>query len=82
MTIEFDPSSSSAPNYISEMDYDANGNLIYYGLAAPNTAVASADWFIRKLSYDASGNLLSVLDANGTVAFNSAWTNRVALPYS
>lgn len=68
--------------YTTEMAYDANGNMIYYGIAIPGTALSAAAWQIRKLDYDASGNLLDVLYANGSRAFSNVWNNRVALSYS
>ena len=68
--------------YTTEMDYDVNGNVIYYGIAQPGTGVGSALWQIRKLDYDGSGNLLDVLYAGGSRSFTNVWTNRLALSYS
>lgn len=70
------------PQYATEFDYDANGNVIYYGIAQPGSAVSSGSWQIRKLDYDGAGNLLDMLYANGARAFNQAWTSRAGLSYS
>lgn len=77
-----DRASPTPLGYIAEGDYDASGNLIYWGLAAPGTAVGAASWQIRRLDYSAGGNLLDMLYANGSRSFNQAWTGRAALSYS
>lgn len=68
--------------YAAEMEYDSNGNLIYYGLAVPGTAVGTSAWQIRKLTYDSNGNLLSILWANGSRSFSNIWSNRATYTYS
>ena len=68
--------------YTTEMAYDGSGNMIYYGIAQPGTAVGSALWQIRKLDYDGSGNLLDMLYAGGSRSFTNVWNNRVGLSYS
>lgn len=68
--------------YISEGQYDGSGNLIYWGIADPGSAVGAAAWFIRRFDYDGSGNLLDVLFANGSRNFDQAWTARAGLAYS
>lgn len=64
------------------LDYDINGNVIYYGRAPTGTPIGDAAWQLRKLSYDAAGNLLDTLWANGTKLFDQPWTARVGLSYS
>ena len=67
---------------ISRMDYDASGNLIYYGTAHGTALTSEAKWKIQKLTYDASGNLLSRLWSGGGEAFDQVWNNRASLSYS
>ena len=68
-------------NLITELDYDASGNVIYFGQAEPGTPTTDAKWQIRKLDYDGSGNLLSMLWAEGVRGFVNAWTGRASLSY-
>lgn len=70
------------PQYSTEMDYDANGNVIYYGIAEPGSATSASAWQIRRLDYDGIGNLDDMLFANGLRTFNQAWVNRLSLTYS
>lgn len=70
------------PQYTTEYDYDVNNNAIYYGIAATGSAVSAGAWQIRQLTYSVTGNLLSMLYANGSRAFNNAWTARGGLSYS
>lgn len=72
----------SADGLSTELDYDANGNVIYLGRAAAGSAVAAAAWQIRRLDYDASGNLIDVLFAGGVTTFINAWSNRTGYTYS
>jgi len=73
---------SATTQYSTQFDYDGSGNVIYFGIAEPGTAVGTAAWQIRKLDYSGSGNLLDVGYANGSRAFNQAWTGRGGLSYS
>jgi hypothetical protein len=65
-----------------ELDFDASGNVIYFGFAAPGSSVTSAVWQIKKLVYSGTGNLLSIFWANGASNFINAWSGRTGLPYS
>jgi len=69
-------------NYMTALDYDSSGNLIYIGKANMNSSKADRVWSIRKLVYDASNNLTDMLWANGDGAFNNIWNNRTAISYS
>ena len=69
-------------NYMTALDYDSSGNLIYIGKANMGSAKSDAVWNIRKLVYDASNNLTDMLWANGDGAFNNIWNNRIAISYS
>ena len=63
------------------LDFDASGNLIYFGIAIPGTPQSVEEWQIRKLTYDGSGNLTRIQWANGTRDFASIWDNRTTLTY-
>lgn len=68
--------------FSTELDYDANGNLIYMGMSIPGQATSASTWQIRKFTYDASGNLLSILYANGSRTYTNAWDSRVGYTYT
>lgn len=68
-------------DHARRLDYDSNGNLIYFGTAAPGSATSDPVWRIIKLDYSGTGNLLDVLFANGSRSFNQIWDNRVGLSY-
>lgn len=74
--------SGGTATYTNRSQYDASGNLIYYGLAAPGTATSAPLWQIRRLDYDGTGNLLDELYPNGSASFSNIWDNRAALSYS
>ena len=65
-----------------ELDFDSNGNVIYFGIADPGSNVNNPIWQIKQLNYSGTGNLLSILWANGKPTFENIWTNRAALSYS
>jgi hypothetical protein len=65
-----------------ELDFDVNGNVIYFGFATPGSSVTDAVWQIKKLVYSGTGNLLSVFWANGASNFINAWSGRAGLAYS
>ena len=65
-----------------QMDFDANGNMTYFGVASPGTQTTDSNWQISKYSYDANGNLLNVLWANGKSTFENIWTAHAGLTYS
>lgn len=68
--------------YTTEYDYDVSNNATYYGIAPTGSSTSANVWQIRQLTYSVTGNLLSMLYANGSRAFNSAWTSRGGLSYS
>lgn len=65
-----------------EMDFDSNGNVIFYGIADPGTDINASVWQIKKLVYSVTGNLLSVFWANGQPTFINTWSARAGLIYS
>jgi len=65
-----------------ELDFDGNGNVIYFGFAAPGSSVDDSVWQIKKLIYSGTGNLLSIFWANGASSFINAWSGRAGLSYS
>lgn len=74
---------TSVPEAFSKrLDYDANGNVIYYGRAVPGSATSDSVWSVMKLAYDVSGNLLSVQWAGGTKAPAFSWDGRTGHVYS
>lgn len=58
-------------------DYDANGLMIYVGIAPRGAATSDALWIIWKIGY--TGNNLT---SEKTSVPQSIWDNRVALSYS
>lgn len=72
----------SVDGFSTELGYDANGNVIYWGRAVPGSAITAPAWQIRRLDYDVSGNLIDVLFAGGATTFVNAWTDRLILSYS
>jgi hypothetical protein len=68
--------------YICMIQYDANENPIYIGLAVPGTATSDPLWQIRHLTFDPSNNPTSIQYANGVIDFNFVWDNRATLSYS
>jgi hypothetical protein len=69
----------------TEMRYDADGNLLYYGRAIPGSATSAAVWQIRKYLYPGAGPNQSpteVLYANGSTSFDQIFDNRGTLSYS
>lgn len=68
--------------YSKELDFDVNGNVIYFGEALGGTPTSAAGWRIKKLTYSAGGNLLTALWAGGSNTFVNVWDNRAALSYS
>ncbi len=73
--------SGSSSDYTKRFDYDANGNVIYIGLAKPGAATSETKWQIRKLEYDANGNVIAELFADGSAAFDKVWDNRTLYTY-
>jgi len=69
-------------NYTQLLEYDADNNVTYIGIADPGSATSAAVWQIRHLDYDANNNVTSIKWADGDDEFNNIWDNRVALSYS
>jgi hypothetical protein len=78
---EVNNSMATSTDYAEEFDYDGLGNLQYFGKADPGSNTSSSVWQIRKITY-AGANMSSILFANGSNSFNSAWTDRANLSYS
>jgi len=68
--------------FINALEYDGNGNLIYYGTSYSGAAFSEPKWKIMKLAYDGNGNLLTRLWAGGVESFTQIWDNRAGLTYS
>lgn len=71
-----------ASKYIVEFDFSGGSNLIYFGQALTGSSTGSGVWQIRKFTYDGSNNLVSMLYADGTIAFTKTWTSRASYTYS
>lgn len=68
--------------YTTALDFDANNNPIYIGLALTGSAKVDGVWLIRKLTFDVNNNVTDIQFANGSKLFNQIWNNRAALSYS
>ena len=67
--------------YIKRFDYDADGNAIYVGRAAPGTASSTAAWSIQRMTY-LGGRATLVEFAGGNNQMAAVWDNRASLSYS
>ena len=74
--------SAISENFSLALDYDADGNLLFQGLAQPGTAKSAAEWRVKKFFYDASDNLTDIQFADGNKDFDNIWDNRATLSYS
>jgi hypothetical protein len=63
---------------IDKIDYDANSNAIYIGLAPRGTLTSMPQWIIYQFFYDASSRYTGSLCAGG----GQIWDQRVNLVYS
>lgn len=84
MGLYFDQLSSDRGDtvYTVKLDYDANNNPIYIGLADIGAATSDAVWQIRKIDYDVNNDPISVIWADGTDRFEKVWDNRTTYTYS
>ena len=67
-----------APSTITLLD--DQGTTQYVGKAAPRSSTAAPVWQISRIQ--TSGSVLSVMYADGDMAFNNVWDNRASLDYS
>jgi hypothetical protein len=67
--------------FITTLDYNGSGQIIYQGYATPNSSKDKAVWQIRKLTYNGM-NLTDVQFAQGSKEFNFIWNNRAGYTYS
>jgi len=68
-------------SYIKSIDYDASGNVVYYGVTTSGTAKSAAKWQIKKFSYT-SNDLTDIQWADGNTKFDNVWDDRASLSYS
>lgn len=61
--------------------YTASGFAEYLGFAVPGSSAASAVWLIKKLTYSGT-SVTDIQFANGSLAFDQIWNDRVGLSYS
>lgn len=69
-------------NYKQLIEYDANDNPIYVGMAEPSTATGALSWQIKKITYDANNNPTAVEWADGNDSFDNKWDERATYTYS
>ena len=69
-------------DFTNALDYDANGNLIFQGIAKISTAQTAPGWKIKKFTYDVNNNLTDVQYADGNDNFDNIWNNRATHTYS
>jgi hypothetical protein len=67
--------------YLTWMDFDGSGNLIYLGKALLGSSKSDAVCQIRKLIWSGT-NPTDILFANGSLAFNMKFDDRATLSYS
>lgn len=65
--------------YVTAMEYDAGGNLIYMGKAPVASAKSDSKWRIKKFTYDANNNLVDIKFASDK--FDKIWDNRTSYGY-
>ena len=68
--------------FTTALDYDTNGNLIYFGKAGRGASKAAAVWNIVRLTYDANSQLTDMQWADGNALFDNVWDDRAGLSYS
>lgn len=59
---------------IDKVDYDANSNAIYIGIAPIGSLTSEARWIIYKLAYDSSSRYTGSLCSG----LNAIWDNRAS----
>lgn len=64
--------------FTRKLEPDANGNIVYDGIAPRGKATTDSAWIITKLTYDANGNLTD----EQTSPENSKWTERATVTYA
>jgi hypothetical protein len=67
--------------YTTKIDYDANGNPIYIGIARGGSATSDTKWFLKKLIYSGN-NLTDMQCAQGEISFDKQWDLRSTYGYS
>ena len=67
--------------YQKQYAYDAGGNVIYEGWAAPGIATAAPLWAIKRYTYSGS-NVVAEQWAGGNACEAYIWDDRSSLNYS
>ena len=67
--------------YTTALDYDVNGNLIYFGKADKGASKAAAQWSIIKMTYDMNSLITDIQWADGNGLFDNIWNDRAVLSY-
>lgn len=69
------------PRYSVAVEYNGDGNVLYFGRALPGSAKSSAVWQVRKFTYSGQ-NLTDVQWADGNTKYDNVWNDRASLSYS
>lgn len=72
--------SVTLPSYAKRYE-QVSDTLAYLGNAVVGSAESSGVWQIQKLVFTAAGDV-TITWANGSTAFNNAWTSRASLSYT
>lgn len=73
---------SQRPTLQLRIEYNANNDPLYIGLANETATAGSSKWQIRKALYDVNNNLTQLIYASAQVTFTKIWNNRASYPYS
>jgi len=63
-------------------EFDANGNILYFGEAYPSALTSEAKWRIWRGFYDANHRQTELRWANGTDDYCHKWSERASLNYT
>ena len=72
----------TADEYIRRYANNAQGQVVYEGVAEPGTAVGTAGYRLIKYVYDSNGAVLTILFADGDKNFDNTWSGRASKTYS
>jgi hypothetical protein len=63
-------------------EFDASGNILYFGEAYPGALTTEAKWRIWKGTYDSDNRQTELRWANGSDNYIHKWTERASLNYT
>ena len=65
-----------------EYAYDATGDPVYIGKAAPGSLTSAAAWQIQKRTYNAARGCTEIAFASGDNEYEHVWDDRAGYVYS